>query len=240
MLDLNSVEIEIVQRSTNANGTVSKTAVIVAAAVWLAACSSGGSDTPEAAADQSPPPAGGSSSNSPPTISGNPPSSVKVEESYSFRPDASDPDGDTITFSVQNKPSWADFNTSSGALNGTPQAGDEGSYDNIRITASDGSDTDSISFAVTVTTISTGSVTLSWNPPQENTDGSALTDLAGYKIYYGTESRVYPTRIDIDNPGITTYVVENLNPDTYYFAATAINSDGVESDFSGEAIKAVN
>ena len=227
-------------RSTQAPGRVSRTAAIVAAALWLAACSSGGSD--DAAPDQgtSPPPTGGSSANNPPSISGNPPSSVKVGESYSFRPNASDPDGDTITFSVQNKPSWANFNTTSGQLSGTPQAGDEGSYANVRITASDGSETDSMSFSVTVNQVATGSVTLSWTPPQENTDGSALTDLAGYTIYYGTRSGDYSESIRVDNPGLTTYVVENLSPNTYYFAATAFNSSGFESDYSGEAVKSVN
>jgi len=229
-----------VHRSTQAPGRVSRTAAIVAAALWLAACSSGGSD--DSAPDQgaTPPPSGGSATNNPPSISGNPPSSVKVGESYSFQPTASDPDGDTITFSVQNKPSWANFNSSSGALGGTPEAGDEGSYDSVRITASDGSATDSLSFSVTVNQVATASVTLSWTPPQENTDGSALTDLSGYKIYYGTQSRSYANTIEIDNPGLTTYVVENLSPNTYYFAATAVNSTGIESEFSGEAVKSVN
>ncbi|WP_405240811.1 putative Ig domain-containing protein [Lentisalinibacter orientalis] len=234
------MEIETVHRRTQAKGTISRTAAIVAAAMWLAACSSGGSDAPADGSGQTPPPSGGSSANNPPTISGNPPSSVKVDETYSFQPNASDPDGDTITFTVQNKPSWADFNTSSGALSGTPRSGDEGTYGNIRITASDGSDTDSLSFSVTVSQVATGSVTLSWTPPAENTDGSALTDLAGYKIYYGTSSGNYGNSVTIDNPGLTTYVVDNLSPNTYYFSATAFNSTGIESDFSGEAVKSVN
>jgi hypothetical protein len=39
---------------------------------------------------------------------------------------------------------------------------------------------------------------------------------------------------------MTTYVVENLSPDTYYFAATAFNESGVESRYSGEAVKTLN
>lgn len=67
-----------------------------------------------------------------------------------------------------------------------------------------------------------------------------MTDLAGYKIYYGKSSRSYTSQIRIDNPGVTTYVVDNLTPDTYYFAATASNASGIESSFSGEAVKTVN
>ena len=65
-------------------------------------------------------------------------------------------------------------------------------------------------------------------------------DLAGYKIYYGVSQGSYSTSIRIDNPGIATFVVENLTPTTYYFVATAFNASGVESAFSGEAIKVVN
>lgn len=84
-----------------------------------------------------------------------------------------------------------------------------------------------------------GTVTLYWTAPTRNTDGSPLTDLAGYNIYYGTRPGDYRSSIHLDNPGLTTYVVEYLQPDTYYFAMTAINSSGAESAFSGEAISQV-
>lgn len=85
-----------------------------------------------------------------------------------------------------------------------------------------------------------GSVTLSWQPPTENSDGSPLLDLAGYNIYFGTSSNSYDNQIQVDNPGLSTYVVENLIPNTYYFSATAFNSSGNESAFSEEVIKVVN
>ena len=93
--------------------------------------------------------------------------------------------------------------------------------------------------SVTVNQVGLGSATLSWTPPTQNSDGSPLTDLAGYKIYYGNESGNYHTSIQIDNPGIAIYVVEYLTPNTYYFVLTAINSSGVESNFSNEASKQV-
>ena len=84
-----------------------------------------------------------------------------------------------------------------------------------------------------------GSLTLSWTPPTTNTDGTTLTDLSGYRIYYGNSQGNYPNQISIDTPGIASYVVENLVPDTYYFVATSLNSLGVESSYSNVAIKTV-
>ncbi len=86
----------------------------------------------------------------------------------------------------------------------------------------------------TANQIGTISTTLSWTPPMQNSDRSPLTDLAGYKIDYGNESGNYHTSIHNDNPGIVIYVVENLTPNIYHFVLTAINSSGVESQFSNE------
>jgi len=85
-----------------------------------------------------------------------------------------------------------------------------------------------------------GAVTLSWYPPTQNLDGSPLLDLAGYHIYVGTNSNSYETTIRLDNPGLTTYVIESLSAGTYYFAATAFNAAGVESRFSGEVIASID
>jgi hypothetical protein len=79
----------------------------------------------------------------------------------------------------------------------------------------------------------TGMATLSWLPPTENTDGSTLTDLAGYKIYYGTSPSSLTNSITISTEGITEYVVADLLVNTvYYFTITSINIDNVESSFS--------
>ncbi len=178
--------------------------------------------------------------NSPKTAVSPPPSGI-VGQSYSFTPTASDPDGDNLTFSIQNMPPWAQFNTASGALSGTPQAGDAGSYANISISVSDGNLGDTLpQFTITVNQVSLGSVTLNWTPPTQNTDGSVLTNLAGFKIYYGTSPDNYPNQITINNPGITTAVVENLTPNTWYFVSTSFNSSGMESDFSNMATRTID
>jgi hypothetical protein len=83
-------------------------------------------------------------------------------------------------------------------------------------------------------------VTLSWTPPTQNEDGTALTDLAGYWIYWGTSPGSYPDSVKIDNPGLSTYVVDNLVPGTYEFVATSFNASGVESVYSNPATKVVN
>tara|TARA_R110002096_G_scaffold8803_2_gene35851 strand:- start:5249 stop:7762 length:2514 start_codon:yes stop_codon:yes gene_type:complete len=178
--------------------------------------------------------------NAAPQISGTPSSSVNENESYSFTPTASDSDGDTLTFSVSGLPGWASFNSSTGQISGTPSSADVGTYSGISISVSDGTLSDSLGpFTITVQASSLGSVTLNWTAPTENDDGSALTDLAGYKLYWGTVSGNYPNSITINNPSVTTYIVDNLSPGTYEFVATSFNSSGVESIYSGTATKTV-
>ena len=89
-------------------------------------------------------------------------------------------------------------------------------------------------------TASTGAITLDWTPPTENTDGTPLTDLTGYDIHYGTQSGDYTQSIPVSNPGIATYVVDNLAPGTYYFSVAAVNSEGTESPTSSEVKLTVN
>ncbi|MCP4409787.1 MAG: fibronectin type III domain-containing protein [Gammaproteobacteria bacterium] len=86
-----------------------------------------------------------------------------------------------------------------------------------------------VSTTITVNQLVIDTATLSWVPPTSNEDGSPLNDLAGYKVYYGTSPGSYPNVIDVANPGIASYVVENLSPNTYYFVITAYNSSGDES-----------
>ena len=82
-------------------------------------------------------------------------------------------------------------------------------------------------------------MTLSWVAPTENSDGTPLTDLAGYNIYFGLSQGDHSNRVHINNPSISTYMVENLLPDTYYVVATSFNSLNVESTYSNVAVKTV-
>jgi hypothetical protein len=76
--------------------------------------------------------------NAAPTIKGTPATTAQVSQVYSFQPMASDPEGQKLTFSIQNQPSWTTFTTSKGKLSGTPTASNLGSFKNIIIRASDG------------------------------------------------------------------------------------------------------
>ena len=179
--------------------------------------------------------------NNPPSISGAPSLSVSAGSAYSFTPAATDPDGDALTFSISGRPSWASFNAATGRLSGTPSGSDAGNYGPIVISVSDGTDSAALSpFTIGVQSATLGSATLSWVPPSQNTDGSPLTDLSGYTIAWGTQSGNLSNSVTVMNAGITTYVVDQLAPGTYYFALRAVNSSGVESALSNEASKTVN
>jgi hypothetical protein len=178
--------------------------------------------------------------NNPPAISGTPPASVNANTQYSFTPTASDPDGDALTFAVSGLPGWATFNASTGRISGTPGDAHVGAYRGIRITVSDGNASAVLGpFTITVQAVSLGSVTLSWAAPTQNEDGTPLTNLAGYRFLWGTSPGNYPNSVSVNNPGITTYVVDNLAPGTYEFVARSFNSDGVESQMSNTVTKVV-
>ncbi len=99
--------------------------------------------------------------NRPPVISGTPPTSVMQGTAYSFQPTASDPDGNPLTYSITNAPSWATFSATTGQLQGTPGAGNVGTYSNIVISVSDGTATASLAtFAVTVVAVGSPPITL--------------------------------------------------------------------------------
>jgi len=85
-----------------------------------------------------------------------------------------------------------------------------------------------------------GSATLSWDSPATNADGTTLTDLVGYKVYYGTTSLGYTTAIDINDPNTTTHTIQNLSPGTYYFAVKAYDTSINESEYSSEVSKTIN
>jgi hypothetical protein len=183
----------------------------------------------------------GSTTDQPPVISGSPSPSVLQDTQYRFVPQASDPDNDPLVFSVANAPSWTGFDSATGTLSGTPGAGDVGTYTDIRISVSDGTlSTELAPFSIEVQATALGTATLSWTAPTQRTDGSPLNDLAGFKVYWGTAADTLVNVIPIDNPGVTTYVVENLpGGSTYYFATSAFDSSGIESALSNVASKSI-
>lgn len=171
-------------------------------------------------------------------ISGTPDTALVVGSPWSFQPTVNDPNGPKLTFTVQGQPAWASFDASTGRLAGTPMTA--GAYGPVTITASDGSQHTSLApFTLQVADYTYGSATVSWTPPTERTDGSPLTNLAGYKVYYGKDSTSLTHTVNVKNAGQTSHYVENLDAGTWYFAVTAYCSGGEESARSSLASKTI-
>ena len=151
-----------------------------------------------------------------PTISGSPAGAVVAGTGYVFQPAAADADGDTLTFSIANKPGWASFSASSGRLSGTPDNGDAGTYGNIRISVSEGTDSASLTaFSVTVEAANTaptisgspaGSVDAGsgyvFQPTAADADGDALSfsiaNKPGWASFDTATGRLSGTPADAD------------------------------------------
>lgn len=227
-------------RKSVRRGRAALAVALIGATLLLGAC---GGDEEEAAVAQNPPappaPPPPSPSNQAPTISGSPAPQVMQGTQYSFTPTANDPNGDTLTFSIVNGPSWATFTPTNGRLTGTPGAADVRTYSNIQISVSDGTNTVNLpAFSIAVVATATGSATLSWLPPTTNTDGSPLTTLAGYRVHWGTTQGNLTNSVLINNPGLASYFVDQLTPGTWYFAVTAVSASG-ESAYSNVAQKTI-
>ncbi len=219
---------------------------IAAASLALSAC--GGDSNEDGLPSATSAPVTGSSSSSAgsattniaPVISGTPITTVTVGSGYSFTPSATDADGNALSFSISNKPDWATFNTLTGALTGTPTVA--GSFSNITISVSDGIASASLAaFSITFSDANTsGSAALSWVAPTLNTDGTPLTDLSGFTIYYGTSSSSLNSTVSINSPDSGSYTITALVPGTtYYFAIASVNTAGISSDLSSVASKTI-
>ena len=108
-------------------------------------------------------------------------------------------------------------------------------------TGTGGSVTESVTVSVDDIDLpsNTGFVELNWIPPVTNQDGSQLSDLAGYRIYYGSSQNNLNNVESID-AGLTSYTIENLPSGTHYFSITAIDINDNESSRSNIAANVVN
>ena len=184
------------------------------------------------------PASGGGTVDGAPQISGVAATIAKVGQNYSFQPSAKDADNHALTFTLSGAPSWLAFNPATGRISGTPTSADVGMDKAILLQVSNGTSSVSLApFNITVLAAgsSGGNVSLSWQAPTDNTNGSALMNLSGYVIHYGSVSQTYTSTITIDNPGLTSYVVEDLPPGPYYFSMTSTMTSGSHSSPSAEA-----
>jgi putative Ig domain-containing protein len=226
-----------------ARGRAREAICALAAVVALAGCGGGGDDEETATStltgQPAPPPQAGTSNNQPPQITGTPPAMIDTGQVYSFKPAVADAEGDKLSFAISNRPRWLNFDVWDGKLYGVPSQADAGTFTKVTITVSDGKKVSTLNPFDIVVRKSSGTapvgnraVTLGLTAPTHNIDGSTLTDLAGYRIYWGTSPGNYPYSAKIDNPGVTTHLVERLSSATWYFVATVVNRQGTESDYS--------
>ncbi len=174
------------------------------------------------------------SGNYAPKIWGSPSWKGYVNTKYSFTPQASDADSDQLTFRVAHKPWWAYFDAKTGRLWGTPPRSAVGKYLDVTISVSDGAKLASLSpFNIVVTDpAATGSVTLSWIAPTKTTTGTVLTNLAGFKVRYGTDSSQLGFIRTYWNPGVERAVIDELKTGRWYFTISAFTTTGAESSRS--------
>lgn len=90
-----------------------------------------------------------------------------------------------------------------------------------------------------VSDVGNGTAMLSWAPPLENTDGSQLVDLVGYRVLYGRSADNLDRVITITNASLSAYLVEGLGLGTWYFSVVALNSRGAQSVPSNLATKTI-
>jgi hypothetical protein len=162
-----------------------------------------------------------------------PPSTAKVNQFYDFTPNAFDPDGDTLRFEITGKPSWASFNANTGRLYGSPPTGTSGTFGGISIKVTDGAFKSALgAFSIMVLESApavSGPVVLSWTRPATNTDGKPLTDLAGYRIFYGTNPSQPASVLEVGDPAATSASINGLTSGTWYFSILSYNASGAES-----------
>jgi len=129
--------------------------LVVALSVALAGCGgasdAGSADSSTPSSDSSISSSSTASSAASPRVTGTPPDVVAVNQRYDFQPSVTAVSGASLSFSIQNKPGWASFNLTTGALAGTPTASDAGEYKGIVISASDGTSSSALAaFAIQV------------------------------------------------------------------------------------------
>jgi hypothetical protein len=182
--------------------------------------------------------------NTAPVIRGTPVGTVVAGSAYSFRPSASDADGDALKFSITNKPVWASFSTTTGQLSGTPANADARTYSNIVIAVSDGKKSVSLpAFSITVTAAQKaplGGFSLSWSAPTTRADGTplSLADIDGYRIYLGKSPGNYSDVVEVADGTAQSANVTDLPAGTYYLVMTTFDNTGLESQKSAEVSKA--
>ena len=176
-------------------------------------------------------------------ISGTPASTATVGQFYSFTPTVVASSGSSLAYAVSNKPSWAQFSSATGSLSGTPSAANVTTDSDIVVSVSNGAKSASLAaFNIAVKAASsatTGEATLSWSKPVDNTNGTPLTNLAGYVVRYGTNPAALTSQVSVASANTTDVEINNLSPGSWYFEVASINTSNMESPFSSAVSKTI-
>lgn len=165
---------------------------------------------------------------------------VRVGADFEIMPDAEDADGDRLAFSAENLPPWATIDPVSGTIRGTPQVGDVGVHEDIRIVVADGTHSVSTTpFSVTVLPQPVGTAALVWSTPAARVDGGVLDDLAGYRIAYGRDPEDLDRSLFIEDAASTTYTFTALDEGVWYFSIIAVTAGGLEGPPTQPVMKSI-
>ncbi|HET7812425.1 MAG TPA: putative Ig domain-containing protein [Steroidobacteraceae bacterium] len=163
---------------------------------------------------------------------------TRTGTSYQLVPKALDPDGDTLSFSAVNLPSWARIDQATGVISGTPGVSDIGENEAITVTVADATHrTTSAPFSITV--VGPPAAVVRWQKPASRVDGSVLDDLAGYRIVYGRDPENMDHSIFIADPDQLSYDFNTLDKGAWYFAVIAITANGLEGPATPPAMKKI-
>jgi len=176
-----------------------------------------------------------------PALVGHPAGEARVSTKYSFTPGAHDADGDHLSFEAVHVPFWATFDRRTGHLTGVPPTSATGRYEDIVIGVSDGKVTKRLRpFTIVVTDPAfLGSATLHWRVAMERANGMPVQDIDGYRVRYGRDALRLDKSVLVQNPGLSSIVIENLEPGRWYFTLSAFTRDGEESPASNIVSKII-
>ncbi|MEO0425670.1 MAG: putative Ig domain-containing protein [Pseudomonadota bacterium] len=199
-------------------------ALAIAVGLALLSGCSGSSDNDEA--NLIAPPV---TTNAVPEITGAPATTdVPEGDGFAFTPSASDADGDTLTFSISNAPPWASFDAATGALTGTPGPDDAGTYADIGISVSDGTDDAALApFEITVLDVT--ALTLSGVVTDDPIPNAMVTVDVGSERFEAQADGTGSYTIDL------RVLTDELAPD----ALVQITGQGVDAQASVELVSLV-
>ena len=143
-----------------------------------------------------------------PTLSGTPATWVYVGSPYYFRAQGYDPEGATLRYSIQNRPSWASFSTSTGVLSGTPTT--LGYWSGIQITVSDG-------------TSSSTPLRFSIRAARRDNVAPVISGTPATSVAVGVAYRFAPTASD-ENRGTLSFSISNRPAWLTFSSATGVLS----------------